>query len=543
MDSVVQGRYRILQRLGAGGMGTVYLGEHLLIRRKVAIKTLHTHHAQNPDIVERFHREALAATSVGNPHIVEVLDMGYFEDDGAPFMALEYLEGRDLGDLIAREGPLPIGRVVRIVLQACEALSAVHACGIVHRDLKPENLFLVQRGDTEDFVKVLDFGISKLEGAEGVGGRITVTGAALGTPQYMAPEQTQGLPSIDHRADLYALGGVLYYALTGRAPLEASNLPMLFVKICNEAPAPLSQIRAGIPIGLDAIVQRLLQKEPESRFSSCEELSHALRPYAGLDGSFELLRVEESREPGEVLALTQVSAPDAAHEEVPSSVSPSLAGAARTLSLKRPDRLGRFALLAALCVVGAVGFFVIRAPGSVVATERSGPRFAPPPGEQREELRTTVEAEPSSPQVPSVRIGITTEPADAELYLDGRRVENPFESDLPQSREARTVRVLREGFSSLEQKLVPLEPREVRLTLVRTPPEERQTSKSVARVTRANAHTQPKAPGEATASLALEVPSRPSLSEATPSSVASAPSPPAAVPAPAATRRALKSPF
>jgi len=163
---VLQDRYRISRKLGEGGMGAVYEGEHILIKRRVAIKCLHAHYASSPEIVARFHREALAATSIGHPNIIECTDMGRFPD-GAFFMVLEFLDGRDWAADLARSGAQSLGKVVHVMSQVCDALSAAHAKGIVHRDLKPENIFLIKRGADPDFVKVLDFGISKIQDNSG----------------------------------------------------------------------------------------------------------------------------------------------------------------------------------------------------------------------------------------------------------------------------------------------------------------------------------------------------------------------------------------
>ncbi|MCA9602619.1 MAG: serine/threonine protein kinase, partial [Myxococcales bacterium] len=189
---VLGGKYRILRKLGAGGMGSVYEAEHELIGKRVAIKTLNAEFVKEPSVVERFRREARAATAAGNEHIIDVTDLGELPD-GSPFLVMEFLEGQDFSGVLESEGALPAGRVARIVRQVCDALGAAHAQGIVHRDLKPENIFLVQRKGDRDFVKVLDFGISKMrEAGEGVNKSLTQTGTALGTPHYMSPEQAQG---------------------------------------------------------------------------------------------------------------------------------------------------------------------------------------------------------------------------------------------------------------------------------------------------------------------------------------------------------------
>lgn len=189
IGALLADRYRVLRKLGEGGMGRVYEAEHVAIRRKVAVKCLHASYASDAVAVERFHREAIAATSIGNEHIIDVLDMGSLPE-GAPFMVLEYLDGRDLADLVESSGPLGIGRAIAIMCQVCEALEASHATGIVHRDLKPENIFRIRRSGGADFVKVLDFGISRF--MDGDHRRMTGTGVMMGTPLFMAPEQMEG---------------------------------------------------------------------------------------------------------------------------------------------------------------------------------------------------------------------------------------------------------------------------------------------------------------------------------------------------------------
>ncbi len=285
IGAVLQDRYRILRKLGEGGMGAVYEGEHLLIGRRVAIKCLHAHYASNPEVVARFQREALAATAIGHPNIIECTDMGRFPD-GAPFMVLEFLGGRDWATELEEGGPQSLGVVVHIASQVCDALDAAHAKGIVHRDLKPENIFLVRRGGDAHVVKVLDFGISKMQdvaggiGAGAPGRGMTKTGMAMGTPHYMPPEQARGAKDIDHRADVYALGVILYQALSGQLPFAAESFPMLVLKVCTEAPSPLSAVRADLPEAVVSLVARMLEKDPAARPSSCGEVKAVLAPFA-----------------------------------------------------------------------------------------------------------------------------------------------------------------------------------------------------------------------------------------------------------------------
>ncbi len=557
VGAIVQGRYRIIERLGAGGMGMVYLGEHLMIRRKVAIKTLHAQFAGDRDIVGRFHREALAATSIGNQHIVEVLDMGHFDDDGSLYMVLEFLEGKDFGGHIEDGGPQPVGRVVRILLQMCEALSAVHAQGIVHRDLKPENVFLIKRGDNPDFVKVLDFGISKFKaGLDEGGGKMTATGAALGTPYYMAPEQTQGLPNIDHRADIYALGAVMYYALTGRHPLEATNLPMLFVKICTEEPTRLCELRPDIPLELEAVVHRALSKRPEDRQSDCAELRAALLPFAHLDAAPAPVSALQRASSGDVLAPTQLGASaapaiTARGQSGDNAANRSLVGASHTVMQNKPRRTGvvvAASAAAAVLLLGA-GALVLRVQGDGPEGEGSASPLsaASPASVASEPTSGTAPAPvvaPSAPRlyaaVPSVHVNITTEPKQAELYLDGNRIANPFDAELPQTKEPRIVEARLSSFESLKQELVLLYPQTVRLTLSK-PGVKNAPRATVTREGAEGAQAKP-----TSAAPAVKPSTKPVAAAPAPAAPVAAPAAPRPTPAAAprtSTERGLKSPF
>lgn len=275
-------RYKVHKRIGKGGMGIVYLAEHVLLRRKVALKILGDRAFASDEMVARFHREATAAAAVGSEHIVDVTDMGMLED-GSFFIVLEYLEGAELALAIANDGPMPLGRAVHVISQLCDALTAVHSAGIVHRDLKPENLFLVSHEGETDFLKVLDFGVCKVFEDRTSGDRpLTRTGTSLGTPEFMAPEQIDGSEDADARADIYAAGAILYFALTGAAPFESASLPRLFMRVSSEPPPSLLALRPDLPPALDAVIKRALQKRPEDRYQSSAELRAALQPFAAL---------------------------------------------------------------------------------------------------------------------------------------------------------------------------------------------------------------------------------------------------------------------
>jgi serine/threonine protein kinase len=277
VGETLEDRYRVIKLIGSGGMGEVFEVEHLRIGRRFALKTLRVELATNPEALGRFEREARAAGAIGNEHIVEVSDMGRLPT-GEPFIVMEMLEGRDLDAEIAAVGALTIDRAVNIAMQVSRALAAAHDKGIIHRDLKPENVYLLSNRATPDFVKVLDFGISKVRDAmEGLhGGPKTRTGVALGTPHYMAPEQADGLPDIDERVDVYAMGVMLFRMLTGELPYDAPTYTALLLKVAQGPAPPLRPLRGEIPPALEALVQRAMAKDRADRFASMTEMATAL---------------------------------------------------------------------------------------------------------------------------------------------------------------------------------------------------------------------------------------------------------------------------
>lgn len=275
-DEVIDGKFRIVRLLGQGGMGAVYEGVHLLIHRRVAIKVLHAAVVQHREAALRFEREAQAAGRIGSKHIVEVLDLGQLPS-GARYMVMEFLEGESLGTRLERQHFLSPVELYPIVTQLLDGLGAAHRAGIVHRDLKPDNVFLQNNDGKADFVKLLDFGISKFGDSLGDSGlSMTQTGAVMGTPFYMAPEQARGARAVDHRADIYAAGVIMYECLTGRVPFNASSFNELLFKIALEEPPPLRSLAPHVDEELAGIVARAMARDPGRRFQSAAELRAAL---------------------------------------------------------------------------------------------------------------------------------------------------------------------------------------------------------------------------------------------------------------------------
>jgi eukaryotic-like serine/threonine-protein kinase len=276
VGELISGKWRLVRRIGAGGMGEVYEAQHTVIGRRFAIKFLHSFLTQNPETMTRFRHEAQAAGGIEHENIAAALDFGT-TDDGAPYMVMEYLDGEDLGRLLARSGPLPVPRATYMIIQACRGLAAAHRRGIVHRDLKPENLFICKRVDGSDLVKVVDFGIAKLRT------QVTVTqsGMTMGTPCYMSLEQARGAKEVDQRTDIYALGVILYEAISGTRPYPGETYNEVLYNLFTTEPASLDSLRPGLDPRLATAVHRAMAREANARFDSVDDLTDVLIPHAG----------------------------------------------------------------------------------------------------------------------------------------------------------------------------------------------------------------------------------------------------------------------
>jgi serine/threonine protein kinase len=282
----LDGKYQVRRLIGEGGMGLVYEAEHVEIGRRVAIKVLHPVYTRSPEVVARFRSEARAATRIGHPHIIDVFDSGTTVD-GAVYLVMEFLDGRDLGDVIGDDAPMQIARAVAITREICEALAAAHKAQILHRDLKPENIFLVERAERRDFVKVLDFGIAKTTDAiTDRSAHQTTPGVAMGTPEYMAPEQAAG-QSIDARADIYSVGAILYEMLTAHPPHEGDNMMEVLTKKATVEPTPVLRLRPEVPALLSALLDRTLSRDaaqrPASMRAFADELGTLVSDASGID--------------------------------------------------------------------------------------------------------------------------------------------------------------------------------------------------------------------------------------------------------------------
>jgi serine/threonine-protein kinase len=367
------GNYLVTQKLGEGGMGSVYLAEHPSIGKKVALKVLHAEFSNNEEVAKRFFDEAKSVNNIGHPNIVDIVDYGVIQSAGRDqlvYFIMEYLAGQTLSQVIRTEAPLPPERALTIALQVADALGASHKCNIVHRDLKPDNIILLQRGRERDFVKLLDFGIAKLTDSSGVSSHKTRTGLVMGTPAYMSPEQCEGRPNVDSRTDIYALGIVLYEMLTGRVPFIGEGYGEILVQHLTQHPVPPSQYQM-LDARIEVVVMKALEKRPDLRYPTMEEFARAMTdPFGYVDahgGPAEFLQRQLmpsnaplparpslavfTPSPGSLTTPTGLRAPAGGYPQGPNA--PTTLGAAAGQVTPKRSKVGF--LIAAIAILGAAG--------------------------------------------------------------------------------------------------------------------------------------------------------------------------------------------
>lgn len=296
LPSVVEGeviaeKYRIERVIGEGGMGVVVAAFHLQLNRRVALKFLRAEAGGSSGGVARFLREAQALACITGPHVARVMDVGTLKD-GQPYLVMEYLDGSDLRSLLTDLGPLPILEAVGYVLQAAEAIAEAHANGIVHRDLKPSNLFLTRGADAEPLIKVLDFGISKGLDSNAESSFTTQTGALVGSPAYMSPEQIRDAKRVDERSDIWALGVILHELVSGELPFRGESVSGTLAAIAADQAIPVRVLRQDVPAQLESVILRCLEKNPERRFATVAEFARALLSVAPEEAERQVARIE-----------------------------------------------------------------------------------------------------------------------------------------------------------------------------------------------------------------------------------------------------------
>ncbi len=471
VGTVLADRYRVLKKLGEGGMGSVYLAEHTTINKKLAIKVLSSEYSHKQDLVDRFLQEARAASMIEQENVVEITDFGS-TPGGSVFFVMEFLNGEDLSKTIKKNGPLSWARVKPIMLQICTALSAAHDAGIIHRDMKPENCYRIKRGGGEDFIKVLDFGIAKVTTEDGEGGKgLTRTGMIFGTPEYMSPEQAKG-EKVDHRVDVYAVGVILYELLTGRVPFTADTFMGILTKHMFEAPPAPNTVRPDVvvPDQVEAIILKALQKDREYRFQSMPDLAAAIEA-VGTDSAAVSVVAEQVALPSR--GETRYSTTGAPLAPVGDTTPPKKKGGAGML-------IGVAAFLLALG--GAAGVYMLQGDkgdnGAKAATPTPTPepktetpeaKEVTPPPDTKVEPKEDDGANEEPPAPTEVAITVSTPDiagnvVDAEGTVLGKTNE-PFV--LPIGTEALELTVQADGYADAPLSVTPSEEQTLEPTLTK----------------------------------------------------------------------------
>jgi eukaryotic-like serine/threonine-protein kinase len=452
------GNYRVTRLLGEGGMGVVYLAQHPVIGRKVAIKLLHVALARDQDIVSRFFNEARAIHMIAHANIVEILDFGQ-TTDGQPYFIMEFLEGEALSEAVAR-GPMTPEEVEAIGVQMCRALWAAHAKGIVHRDLKPHNVQLVPRPEGTPLVKILDFGVAKIlaspDGAQSVKTR---TGSLMGTPLYMSPEQCKGAGTLDHRTDIYSLGVMLFEMLSGRPPFVAEGVGELFAKHMLEEPPPLLDFAPNTPAHMAAAIMNALQKEPRDRFQSMDEFRKALVGEVKLAAApARSTAVRSSMVPStQTLSPKTATTLSSASSEIDDAIAPA------------SDR--NWKVMAAVGVAAAIGGIAL------LVVPKSHDKAAPAPqAALPSPSPSPIAPPPAAPVAKTVTLRFEAEPSGAHVFAtkdgkkDGKDLgESPVEVQVPKGGQSSDYLFRLAGYREVALSAKPNADRTLHVSLEKLP--------------------------------------------------------------------------
>jgi len=495
------GNYRVVAKIGEGGMGAVYLAEHPLIGKKVALKVLREEYSRNQDIVTRFFHEAKVIHDIGHPNIVDFVDYGVIKTPtGSEFayFIMEFLAGESLAQLLQREAPLPPQRAFHIGMQVAVALASAHHKRIVHRDLKPDNVFTLQRGRDRDFVKLLDFGIAKLTGEQGGSQQRTRTGVVMGTAAYMSPEQCEGRGRVDHRTDIYALGIVLYEMITGRVPFLGEGYGEVLVQQFTCQPPWPSTIRGPLPLSVEAVVMKALCKKPNERYQTMEEFGDAMRDpdaYVARAGGLEafLRPFQSTMVPTMAMSVGSVDipvGPPPPHSSGQTPPYPGMVGprpttltqssgqvATRTRRHRAPV-IAAGAIVVVLALAVGIGYALL--PHDKDATNAAGvatagePKAESPPEptaqspeskpespspEPKVQAQPENQAEPKVEAVPvpepqEIHVQLSSVPAGAEAFVDDKSIgRTPVDVRLPRGEGETEVVLKLEGYVNKTKKI------------------------------------------------------------------------------------------
>ena len=453
--AVVADRYRIIKKLAAGGMGEVYQAEHIELHKQFAVKVMLPALSSDQEFVNRFKREAISASRIGQQNIIDISDFGQ-TDDGRFYFVMEFLDGVTIASLLHRQGALPVQRMVNIALQTARALAAAHAQGIVHRDMKPENVMVLQRPGQPDFVKVLDFGVAKVSTGPGQGGQ-TQLGMVVGTPQYMSPEQAMGV-AVDSRTDTYALGLILYEMLSGTPTFHGDTASILMVKQVTEPAPPFSpELAASVPAALHDLIFQMLEKDPNSRPANLDKVVESLEtllahlkvgarlPNATTSGRFPATATPHSLSPVRVTSagLAMPTAP------VPATTQTGLSEAEDTYTKPTSSKLPMvIAGVLGLAILGGGGYVLFK-PGPEPVT----PVVVEPPPPEPKLDKVEIPPPPTKVEPKVVKLTIESKPDGAEVF---EKEISLGTTPLVLSREAQSIVELKfvlKGFQDLQRKV------------------------------------------------------------------------------------------
>ena len=404
VGQTVDGRYLIERKLGEGGMGIVYKCKHVVLGKDLAMKVLRSDVSKDQEIIQRFRQEAQSASAIGSQHIIDISDFGTL-GDGSTYFVMEYLDGKELTEIIEDPEPIPAERVIHIAKQLCDALGGAHERGIVHRDMKPDNVFLVERPNNPDFVKVLDFGIAKVGGANS---KLTKAGQVFGTPHYMSPEQCAG-QSVDSRTDIYAVGVILYEMACGRVPFDADNLMGILTKHIYEQPIAPHDLPPPIevPPGLEAVIMKALCKQADLRYQTMAEVRS------------DLDMLEAGQTPNAVLDAVKRNTGAITHGPGTgphAAMTMGVGGVAPDDSSKLPIVLGAVVGLLALVAAGLAVYFLVLAPETEAVAQ-----VQPEPAPEPEPEPPPVVEPPPETETPAEEevavINVVSEPDGVEVWV------------------------------------------------------------------------------------------------------------------------------
>ena len=438
---ILDNKYTLVSLIGEGGMGVVYEAQHELINRRLAVKFLHPQYADNAEAVARFQREAQAAAKIGHENIIEITDMGKTADDG-PYIVMEYLEGADVQRIIEAEGPLSVERTARIMVQALSALQAAHKVQIIHRDLKPENIFLIRKFSTPDFVKLLDFGISKFRALENDGLKpLTQTGAVLGTPHYMSPEQAMGNQALTPQSDIYSMGVIMYQMLTGHMPFDAPNYNALLMKILTEEPLAPEMLNPDLPEDIAATIQTAMARDPEDRFIDCDAFKTQLLAYVP----------EIAAEPNSRIALGSGRLTPVKKTQTATTTPLEMAQSGITRPGKKLPLSVAAAATVLLAIVAGIIAIAIASGEKTSATSGKTQKIQVAASRSDKQIVSEVQKKAGTPLSQQVTLSVHVQPETASISIDGATVENPYNGKFLKNDVNRLIVITAPGYVGVSE--------------------------------------------------------------------------------------------